>query len=249
MTFALVSRGFVLGVLALLVLGTGCTKLIRAKPAVSEEVVVRPQLAASATGINAERAAAPAAPVMPPITPSTVAPVAAPVALPLPTPANTQTAYRLRHGDPVVIYRRGILPKDDEVQVMVNEAGTIMMPFIDDVVAVGKTASELEREIQRIYIEREIYRTITINVIIPAQSVFVQGEVRAPQRYPLLPGMTIMQAIATAGGYTDFAERRRVTLSRGSEVREINMREIERDPSRDIMIESGDVIRVPRSFF
>jgi protein involved in polysaccharide export with SLBB domain len=61
--------------------------------------------------------------------------------------------------------------------------------------------------------------------------------------------MTILQAIATAGGYTEFAEPKRVMLTRNGKVRELNMRDIERNPQNDIPIESGDVIRVPRSIF
>lgn len=141
------------------------------------------------------------------------------------------------------------MPKDEEIQLIVNERGGIVLPFIGEIIAEGKTASELEREIQRTYIDREIYRSLTVNVIVPSQSFFVQGEVRSPQRYPIVTGMTLMQAIATAGGYTEFADPRRVTLTRGGVVRTINMRNIERDPRLDIPIESGDVIRVPRSIF
>lgn len=163
--------------------------------------------------------------------------------------ASSAPAYRIRPNDPLVIYLRGIVPRDEEFQLIVNERGEITLPFIGSVEAAGKTASELEREIQRTYIERDIYRTITVNVIVPSQSFFVQGEVRVPQRYPMVTGMTLMQAIAAAGGYTEYADRRRVTLTRGGVVRTINMRDIERDPRLDITIESGDVIRVPRSIF
>jgi polysaccharide export outer membrane protein len=141
------------------------------------------------------------------------------------------------------------MPRDEEFQLMVNERGNVVLPFIGEVGAAGRTSSELEREIQRAYIEQEIYRSVTVNVIVPAQSFFVQGEVRAPQRYPIIAGMTLMQAIAAAGGYTEFADRKRVMLTRAGVVRTINMREIERDPRLDITIESGDVIRVPRSIF
>lgn len=162
---------------------------------------------------------------------------------------DSHAPYRLRPGDPVLIYLRGILPRDDEVQDIVDEKGYVTLPYIDDVMASGKTVSELERHIQQVYIEREIYRSVTVNVVMPSQSFFVQGEVRAPQRYPLVTGMTILQAIAAAGGYNDYADPRRVTLTRAGIARTINMRDIERDPKLDVMIESGDVIRVPRSIF
>lgn len=209
---------------------TGCSALRGGAPApVTPADHLKPQMAVSTKGLATERPGSTGA------QPSSAATLTAP--------------YRLRAGDPVVIYLRGILPRDDEVQDMVDEKGYVTLPYIDDVMAAGKTVSELERYIQRIYIDRQIYRTVTVNVVMPSQSFFVQGEVRVPQRYPLITGMTIMQVIAAAGGYTEFADPRRVILTRGGVVRTLNMRDIERDPKLDIMIESGDVIRVPRSIF
>jgi polysaccharide export outer membrane protein len=236
---------------ALLFAGTGCARL-RGKltPAMPPDDALTPQLGASAAGLSTDRSP-PAPQPLPP----------APEANPAPPPvapdsvrrameiAPNHAAYRIRSGDPLIIYLRGIMPRDEDFQLIVNERGDVVLPFIGDVRAAGRTSSELEREIQRTYIEREIYRAVTVNVIVPSQSFFVQGEVRAPQRYPIIAGMTLMQAIAAAGGYTEFADRRRVMLTRAGVVRTINMRDIERDPRLDITIESGDVIRVPRSIF
>ncbi len=210
----------------------------------------RPQLHASAAGLQTGTPPAVRTNVAP-VVPVASATPAAPAEIEFRTAstAGAQTPYRLRQGDPVLIYLRGIMPQEADVQDVVDEKGYVTLPYIDDVMALGKTASELESDIQRIYIERGIYRTVTVNVILPSQSFFVQGEVKAPQRYALITGMTVMQAIAAAGGYTDFAQPKRVTVTRGSAIRKLNMREIEKNPQLDIMIESGDVIRVPRSTF
>ena len=85
--------------------------------------------------------------------------------------------------------------------------------------------------------------------MMPSQSYFIQGEVRQPQRFPLMTGTTLLQAVAAAGGYTEFADPKRVTLTRGRDVRVYNMRDVEKNPQQDISVESGDVIRIPRSFF
>lgn len=161
----------------------------------------------------------------------------------------SRAPYRLRYGDPVIIFLRGILPKDDQIEDIVDERGYVTLPYVDDVLAAGRTSSELEREIQRIYIDRQIYRSVTVSVVSPSQSFFVQGEVRQPQRYPLVSGTTVLQAIAAAGGYTEYAEPRKVSLTRGRDVKVINMRDVERNPQQDLSVESGDVIRVPRSIF
>lgn len=222
----------------------GCRSPGSASPASSSADAARPRLSVTPAALQSGTGTAsrPASNVL-------VRPAQQAGEVQLATQDNSQAAYRLKQGDPVLIYLRGILPRDDEVQTVVDERGNVTLPYIDAVRALGKTAFELQRDIQKTYIDREIYRTITINVIVPSQSFFVQGEVRAPQRYPLITGMTLMQAIASAGGYSEFADRRRVQLTRGDTVRSINMRDIERDPKLDIMIESGDVIRVPRSIF
>lgn len=168
---------------------------------------------------------------------------------PAETSIGDRAPYRLRVGDPVLIYLRAIFPKDEDVEDVVDERGYVTLPHLDDVYAMGKTVSELERDIQRLYIEKQIYRNVTVNVVTPAQSFFVQGEVRLPQRYALISGMTVLQAIAAAGGYTDYADRKRIALTRGGKVIELNMRDIERDPKKDVPVESGDVIRVLRSRF
>ena len=192
-------------------------------------------------------------PVLPPAVESTTTNAVLTPRLPLTRinePAVASRApYRLRYGDPVVVFLRGIMPKDDQIEEIVDERGFITLPYIDDVMAAGRTSSELERDIQRIYIERKIFRTVTVNVVMPSQSFFVQGEVRQPQRYPLVTGTTVLQAIAAAGGYSEFADPKKVTVTRGRDVKIINMREVERNPQQDMSIESGDVIRVPRSIF
>lgn len=209
--------------------GTGCGMFRFAKKA--PEVVTPPALSAPAA-TNTTSVARPA--VAPRIGDAAVA---------------SRAPYRLRYGDPVIIFLRGILPKDDQIEDIVDERGYVTLPFIDDVMAAGRTSSELERDIQRIYIDRQIYRSVTVSVVSPSQSFFVQGEVRQPQRYPLVSGMTVLQAIAAAGGYTEYADSRKVSLTRGRDVKIINMRDVERNPQQDLSVESGDVIRVPRSIF
>jgi protein involved in polysaccharide export with SLBB domain len=251
---ALLRRCFRFALIAVLLgVASGCASLtqrldrLRGRPAAPQ-----PQLSASTVAPGG--AGKPAAVTAPsPVRNSATTPVVAPppVATPVPQGPNdgVRAPYRLRPSDPVLIYLRGILPRDDQIEEIVDERGYVTLPFIDDVMAMGRTVSELEREIQRTYIERQIYKSITVNVVMPSQTFFVQGEVRQPMRFQLVTGMTILQAIATAGGYTEFAEPKRVMLTRNGKVRELNMRDIERNPQNDIPIESGDVIRVPRSIF
>lgn len=240
-------RGLV--AVALLVTAGGCASL-KDRFLAPSPAAPQPQLAASAVapaGSTAKAAGAPAAPQSAVASQAKPAPVVVPPVLN--TSDGTRSPYRLRASDPVLIYLRGIMPDDKQIEEIVDERGYVTLPYIEDVMAMGLTVSELEREIQRIYIEREIYKSVSVNVVMPSQTFFVQGEVRQPSRYQLVTGMTVLQAIATAGGYTEYADPKRVTMTRGGKVRELNMREIERNPHKDMSIESGDVIRVPRSIF
>lgn len=218
--------------LALLVSSTGCAGLLPGRGGAAKR---------SSPSVTAPR--------LPSATVSVPTPEEEAVAVEEARAVAERAPYRLRPGDPVLINLRGLGQRDEKIEEIVDERGYVTLPFIDEVTAAGQTVSDLERIIQKTYIDRKIYRRINVSVMSAAQSYFVQGEVRQPQRFPLVTGTTVMQAIAAAGGYTDYADPKRVTLTRGRDVRVINMREIERDPLKDVSVESGDVIRVPRSIF
>lgn len=166
----------------------------------------------------------------------------------LPAGGDGSTGYRLRQGDPVVVQLRGI-PESDTHELVVDDQGRINLPYIPPIRAEGLTPSELQRLIQDIYIEERIYRQITVNVILPMQSYFVRGEVRQPGRFPLTSGMTVLKAIAAAGGYTEYANSRRINIIRAGETMVENARQMEQNPEEDIEVKAGDVIIVPRSIF
>ncbi|MDD4735869.1 MAG: polysaccharide biosynthesis/export family protein, partial [Kiritimatiellae bacterium] len=156
--------------------------------------------------------------------------------------------YRLKRNDGVAIYLRGI-PREDQIEVVVGENGYISLPFLEPIYAADKTASELEHAIRDAYIDGKIYRSVTVNVMIPTQSYFIRGEVQRPSRYPLVPGTTILQALATAGGYSEFANARKIKVLRGDAFFFVDAKELEARPELDREVEAGDVIVVPRSVF
>lgn len=158
-------------------------------------------------------------------------------------------SYLLQAGDPVVIHLRGIYPQDQEVEDIIDDNGNITLPFLGDIMARGKSTSEVEADIRDRYISGGYYRNITVSVVMPQRTYFIRGEVRAPGRFPVVGGLTMLQAIAAAGGYTEFANTRRVNLIRGGRTIPYNMRDVERNPELDIRLESGDVIVVERSLF
>lgn len=163
---------------------------------------------------------------------------------------RVKVPYRLRANDPVIIFLRD-LPgaREQQLEDIVDDAGTVNLPFIGRVVAAGKTSSELEQEIEKKYIDEKIYLRLTVNVVTPQQFIFISGEVRVPNKYQLVAGMTLSQAISAAGGYTDYKDRKKVQLIRGGRVTLYNMEDIERNPSIDPALEPADQIVIPRSWY
>ncbi|QHI70294.1 polysaccharide biosynthesis/export family protein [Tichowtungia aerotolerans] len=157
--------------------------------------------------------------------------------------------YNLNPLDPLYISFLGI-PEEKAIETVIDEYGQITLPYIEEPVqASGRTISELEREVQRIYIDGGIYRNITVNIQTSAKSYYMEGEVARPQEYPLSRRITLLQAIAAAGGYTEYADKKDVLITRNGEIIKVNAKELEKNPERDIPIEAGDRIKVDRSFY
>jgi len=162
-------------------------------------------------------------------------------------PSGGGAAYRLRPGDSVIVMLRTV--QTEQHEIVVDENGEIKLPFIGAVKVAGHTAREVEDQITKLYLEGKIYRFITVNVLVPTRSYFVRGEVRNPGRFPLAGSVRLLQAIAAAGGFTDFADVTDIRLTRGDKTYRLNGRDIERNPEKDIEIEAGDTIVVKRSWY
>ena len=170
--------------------------------------------------------------------------------IPLPENASsTESGYMLKVGDGVQVFLRGI-PTPDLIEDIIDEEGKISLPFINEVQAAGLAASELERNIRQIYLDQDIYRNITVNVVVPTRSYFILGEVRAAGRFQIMSATRVSQAIAAAGGYTEYASGKVQVKRRGAIVKVIkDARRLERAPEDDILLEPDDVVEVLRSWF
>ena len=98
---------------------------------------------------------------------------------------------------------------------VVRPDGMISLPLVGEIKATGKTVPELQSEITSKlgeFIENPMVSVIVREVNSPKISIF--GEVRKPDVYPIKQRMTVLDAIALAGGFTEFAKRDRVILIR-----------------------------------
>jgi polysaccharide export outer membrane protein len=92
-----------------------------------------------------------------------------------------------------------------------------------------------------------IFKKVTVVVKAGDRFYTVDGEVKGPDRKLYIGDTTVIRAIASAGGFTDFANRRKVKIIRASGQTEIIDCKKAEDPKHDRRICPGDVIIVPRS--
>ena len=134
-------------------------------------------------------------------------------------------------------------------QQSVREDGTITLPLNKTVHAVGLRKGELEAAIRDVYVP-SILRRLTVNVRAERRVYFVSGEVELPGEKEHTGQITAMRAIATAGDFTDFANKKKIDVfrSNGEKVR-LNGKKALEDPSKDVPVYPGDRVHVYRRFF
>jgi len=159
-----------------------------------------------------------------------------------------QPAYvdELRQGDMVEVRFSGTPQPPSDTSERIKDDGTINLPLIGSVVAEGKTDAQLQNEIQEKYVPH-YFRRLTVVVRSENRVFFVDGEVRRPDRYVYTGEITVMKAVAAAGGFTDFAARRRIELVRSTgEKFIVDASDIKDRPELDLPVIPGDRIYVPR---
>lgn len=176
-------------------------------------------------------------------------------AFPTVTPATAQNDAAgndlLRIGDPITVQLSGVPAEDAYVEQMkVDESGSISLRYIGSIRVAGMTTVMVKERIEALYKLGKFYTTPNVNVTSqPSRFVSVTGDVRSPQRIFHQKDLTVMGAIATCGGFTEYANKRAVRLLRGSEVMVINAIEVLKDPSKDVPLLPNDQVQVDRSIF
>lgn len=138
----------------------------------------------------------------------------------------------------------------------VRPDGTVTMPLIGDVVANGKTPSQLKQEIQRRLVEFvKLEPTTTIAIAVNNVNSYrftVSGEVGQPGIHSSKVYVTVAEAIALAGGFTRFASRDEIVLMRRNQAGVIRRIPIVYSliangeyPEMNLVVMSGDSIFVP----
>ena len=126
----------------------------------------------------------------------------------------------------------------------VDANGNVSIPLAGQVKAAGLTTKQLERSITSA-LAKGIVRDPRVNVeMVAYRPFYILGEVKKSGEYPYRVGLTVLDAVATAGGYTYRANENKVYLRRaGSTVEEIYPMDA------PILLYPGDNVRVPERYF
>ena len=167
------------------------------------------------------------------------------------------TGYRIGPGDQLEIF----VWRNPEISanVPVRPDGKISTPLVEDMVAVGKTPSQLARDMEHVL---ETYiKNPSVNVIVtefkgvPEEQVRVVGQAVNPQAVPFRQGMTVLDVMIAVGGLSEFASGNRAKIVRRVDGQIVEFR-VRLDDlinkgrvDQNVKIEPGDVIFIPESLF
>ena len=144
--------------------------------------------------------------------------------------------------------------KEPEVSrtVPVRPDGKISLPLLNDVQAAGLTPMQLGSVITAQLKKFVAQPQVTVIVItINSQRVYVLGEVNRGGAIPLMPNMTVLQALSSAGGFTQFANQKQIYVLRNEDGKQLrfpfNYRQAVqgKDGTQNIVLKPGDTIVVP----
>ncbi len=167
--------------------------------------------------------------------------------------AGDQIAGRLHTGDQIQVRvdttggSSSAAPVSSDLTI--DEDGNISLSLVGSIKAAGLTPTELAERIEANYVPRYYVRCTATVLVAQRRFIYVGGEVRNPGRFPWTEDMTLMKAINTASGFTDYANRQKAQLAREGKLEIYNCEDLQRNPAKDPVIRPGDSITIPRSIF
>jgi polysaccharide export outer membrane protein len=172
------------------------------------------------------------------------------------TPGAVSADYVIGPGDTlqVFVWRN----PDLTTTVPVRPDGKISTPLVEDMVAVGKTPTELARDIEKalaVYVKSPQVNVIVTQPASAFSQVKVIGQVKTPQALAYRDGMTVLDAVLAVGGLGQFAagNRARIIRTEKGKQQEIKIRldalVNDGDMKQNVPLQPGDVLVVPETHF
>lgn len=173
------------------------------------------------------------------------------------TVGTDETTYRIGSGDTlqVFVWRN----PEISINVKVRPDGMISTPLVEDMIAVGKTPTQLARDMEEVL--SKFIKSPSVNIIVsgflgvPGDMIRVVGQAQNPQAIPYRDGMTVLDVMIAVGGLGEFAAGNRARLLRevdGSLVEyRIRLGDLlnKGDIKQNIHLRRGDVLIIPETYF
>jgi len=176
---------------------------------------------------------------------------------PLPTTTAAQAA------GPVSVDANYVIGADDSILVTVwretqlsgtmtvRPDGKISLPLVNDIVAAGFTPMQLATEITNRLTKFVTDPVVSVSVMsVRSKRIFMTGEIGRPGPLDLTPGMTILQAISTAGGPTAYANKKHMYILRGVSSTQQKIpfdytKAVKKGDMQGVLLLPGDTVVVP----
>mgnify|MGYP000527747469 CR=1 FL=1 len=160
-------------------------------------------------------------------------------------------APTVRPGDAVTVTIRGV-PDQESSRVSgiykVDQSGELVgLPYLDGyrINAAGLTEGQLSKKIAGAYRDAQVYTKATITALVDQpdvqRTVTLGGKIARPGPVPFRQGMSLYEAVMSAGGPTRFGSMKKVTLYRGGKQTRYNL---EKDESKTVTLLPGDTIEI-----
>lgn len=166
-------------------------------------------------------------------------------------PKGLEEAEDLLHSGDVIqvfVWKEPDLTKEATVRL----DGRITMPLLGDIQAAGRTPEDLAKDLADRLAKLIENPMVTVSLTQPNSSrFFVLGQVNHPGGFPLTGRVTVLQALALAGGFKDFAKTDKILIVRSGSAAPaatpFNYKKIEdgNDLGQNVMLQAGDTILVP----
>jgi protein involved in polysaccharide export with SLBB domain len=170
------------------------------------------------------------------------APAPAPAGPSIATTASTPTVYQLGTGDQIRISVFG--QPDLSGQFVVDGTGAIALPLIGTIQAQGKSTTELEQTIYDRLIDGYVRDPQVSAEVINYRPFYILGEVSNPGEYPYTNNLTVLNAVASAGGFTYRANKRVVFIKSADANQEVTV-----TLDSTATVQPGDTIRIGERIF
>ena len=170
--------------------------------------------------------------------------------------ASPDYRYLIGTGDSVniIVWRNPEL----SMTVPVRPDGRLTIPLVEDLPALGRTPTELARDIEKAL--SKFVRDPVVTVIVAGASgpfgeqIRIIGEAAKPQALPYRQDMTVLDVMIAVGGLTDFADGNKTVLVRGKEqgkMYTLRLNDLIKrgDVSANVDVKPGDVLIIPQSWF